>query len=124
MTWLVTTLIGWGVPSKLAKPLLFIFAAALIVIALGVGKCAYDNKVIHNANLERENAQEKADRKADNAAAEQRRIDDARAVKEGQELKDVQVKYADPAERKRAYYRCIRLQQAARRDGIEPPACS
>jgi hypothetical protein len=120
---LINAVIGLGVPAKFAKPLIIFFTIAALVIAAGVAKRLYDKGVVEDALQEIDLSREKSDRKADNAAAEQRRKDDARVAQETQELKDVVNTHTDPAVRKREFYRCVRLQQTARQNGLEPPAC-
>lgn len=120
---LVNAVIGWGVPAKLAKPFVILMAVALLVtLAIGAKKL-YDHNVIAKHDLAVEASQAKADRKADNKAAEQRDKDNARRSAETQELNDVIKATPDPVDRKRAFYRCVRLQQAARANGLQPPAC-
>lgn len=120
---LVLKLIGWGVPAKLAKPLLIVFAIAAIVIALGTAKCAYDHNLIEDHDKDVKIEQITEDKKADNTAAEQRRKDDARIGQEVRELEKINASNPDPVSRKREFYRCVRLQQTARANGLEPPAC-
>lgn len=120
---LVKAVIGWGVPEKFAKPLIVILAVGLLFALIIGGIKLHDRGVIEQHDAKREASQAKDDRIADNKAAEQRRVDDARIVKENEELKNVQTTIADPVERKRRFYECIRLQQAARRNGQQPPAC-
>jgi len=120
---LIAMVIGWGVPAKFAKPFLAIMGVALLAILFFGGKALYDHSVIAKHDAKVEASQAKADRKADNKAAEQRDKDNVRRTAETQELKDVQAHYSDPATRKREFYRCIRLQQAARANGSQPPAC-
>jgi hypothetical protein len=119
----IALITGWGVPRPIAKLLLFMTAATLALIILAGAKKLYDRSVVdkHDAKVEAE--QHREDRKADEKASEQRRIDDARNEKERQELNDVIKANPDPAERKRAYYRCIELQRAARQNGQQPPSC-
>lgn len=61
--------------------------------------------------------------KADEKASVQRRDDDARLNAENAELKEVIEDAPDPAAARRAYYRCVRLQQRARESGDPAPAC-
>lgn len=122
MTWLIGLALKAGIPARFAKwaviAALFVGVAAL----LGIGKCAYDKSIIERHNARVEAAIAKADRKADAKAAEERRADDARAVTESQEITEaINEAGSDPAARRRAYYECVRLQQAARR-GNKPPA--
>ena len=120
---LIKAVVGFGVPEKFAKPVIIFFAIVALVIVAGVAKRIYDKGVVEDALQEIDLDREKKDRKADNAALEQHREDEARLTKERQELNDVQKKHADPAVRKREFYKCLRLQQTARQNGLEPPAC-
>lgn len=129
MTWLIKLVIGWGVPREMAKIVSFVLIGMLILVLLGVGKCAYDRSVIdeHEAKIEAETARE--DRKADQNAADQRLEDQERRAQEQRELKEaVENAPDDPAvddavERRLAFHRCLGLQQRARAAGLEPPAC-
>lgn len=121
---MLSWIIGLGVPAKFARPLLIAAGVVLLIMALGAGKCAYDKRVVENANAGQEAATAKADRKADTKAAEERRADDARAVTESQEIKEAITDAGpDPIARRRAYYDCVVRQQAARRDGKPPADC-
>jgi hypothetical protein len=120
-------LIGMLAPTvgeKWAKPAAIGLLVALAVAFMGLGKCAYDRSVIakHDAKVEASTA--KADKKADNHAADQRRTDDARSTDEATQIKEaVNEAGNDPAARRAAYYRCVRAQQSARRDRKPSPDC-
>lgn len=124
VTSLVARLIGLGVPAKAAKPLLAVLAAILLLGALWGGKCAYDRNIIRNHDAKQDAANAKADRKADAKAAEQRRVDDTRSTAESTEIKEAidEAKQAgtDP---RAAYYKCVAVQQRARREHKPPPDC-
>lgn len=122
---LISTMIGWGVPAKLVRPLL-VLAAILLAIGLFFGaKALYDHSVIAKHDLKVEAQQAKDDKKADNKAADQRVKDVTRLEQEQKELEHVLVTHnATADDRRRAFYRCLRLQQAARTDGKQPPTCS
>lgn len=121
---LVARLIAAGVPPKAAKIVLFTLLAGLIALVLYGAKCAYDKRVIENHDLKTEVIQAREDRKADEGAAEQRTGDMERQFQEQRELKNVLSQNGvDAATRKRELYRCIRLQQAARENSLEPPTC-
>ena len=67
--------------------------------------------------------QVKEDRRADQAAAAQRRKDDIRINQEASALERIaEIETTDMA-RRLARHRCIRMQQQARRDGGIAPAC-
>jgi hypothetical protein len=110
--------------GKFAKPLIYGVLGLLILLALWGGKCAYDKSVITKHDAKVEAATAKADLKANDHAAEQRRADDARLTQESQQLKEAQNGATTDLDRRLAFQRCLRLQQGARRDGKQPPSCS
>lgn len=118
-------LIGLGVPAKLARPLL---GLAAFLLALGltslVWNCAVDNAVEQEQAERRAETAETA-RKADNAAADTQRADDARNRAERAELEGVPDDESDRSltDGERALLRCVRLQQSARARGEPAPAC-
>ena len=129
-------MIGWlvgllapRVGEKFARPLAW---ALIVVVAIGLffgAKALYDQSVIddHDAKVNLDAARE--DRKADNAAAERRLEDMARRDYETDQLMKAMrdapkdPKIDDARERSLAFHRCLRLQQAARENGLQPPAC-
>lgn len=124
MTWLLSLIMGAGVPAKLARPVLYAIAAVMLLGALWGAKCAYDKRVIATHEAKQEASTAKADRKADTNAAEQRRADDSRIVNESDQLGKAQANAKTDLDRRLARNRCIRLQQAARRDGKLAPTCA
>lgn len=95
----------------------------LVVLLFGAKSC-YDSSVVESHTARQDAANAKADRKADQQAAEQRRTDDTRAATEAAELQKVTNDATlTPANRRVARQRCIRLQQSARAAGRQPPAC-
>jgi uncharacterized membrane protein YhiD involved in acid resistance len=120
MPWLIARVIALGVPAKLAKPILAVIAALLLIGALWGLKSLHDRRVIS----QHEAKQEASTAKADNHAADQRRTDDARSTQEAQQIKEaVNEAGSDPAARRAAYYRCVSAQQSARRAGKPSPDC-
>jgi hypothetical protein len=124
VTWLLSLVMGAGVPAKFAKPVLIAGLFVLALAALGLGKVAYDRSVIRQHEAKQDAATAKADRKADTHAADQRRTDDARSTAESAEIKEA----VDEARRigrdpRAAYYECVRKQQAARRERKPPADC-
>ena len=113
-----------GIPARFAKIAVIASLVVLLVVGLGVAKCAYDRSVIKAHEAERDAATAKADRKADTKAAEERRSDDARLTTETQEIKDaVEEAKRTGADPRAAYYACVRLQQSARARGESSPDC-
>lgn len=96
---------------------------AALILALGLAKCAYDRSIISNHDAKVEAAAARADQRADTRAADQRRADDARLTTEAQELGRATENAPSDEARRLARHRCLRLQQAARRDGKLSPAC-
>jgi hypothetical protein len=120
---LIALALKLGVPPKFAKAATI---AALFVLAmslLALGKCAYDRSIINTHEAKQEAATAKADRKADTAAAEQRRVDDSRLTTEAQELNRSTDHAQTDLDRRLAFQRCLRLQQAARAKHGVVPAC-
>ena len=101
--------------------------ATLVVVAIGlffIGKALYDRSVIKKHDAERNAKIEKANRKADATAGEQRRVDDKRAQTEAQEVKEaVNEARQQGRDPRAAYYECVRLQQAARASRQPSPDC-
>jgi uncharacterized membrane protein YhiD involved in acid resistance len=124
MPWLIARVIALGVPAKLAKPILAVIAALLLIGALWGLKSLHDRRVISQHEAKQEASTAKADKRADNHAADQRRTDDARSTQEAQQIKEaVNEAGSDPAARRAAYYRCVSAQQSARRAGKPSPDC-
>lgn len=112
-----------GVPQRFAKAV-GIFAAIIFLIGALAGlKACYDHSIIANHDARQDAANTKADRKADENAATRRRADDTRLNAEATALKEATKNAQTPHDRRVARQRCIRLQQAARAAGREPPSC-
>lgn len=114
-----------GIPKALVMG-----AGVLLLVAfLMTGKCAYDKSIIHTHDTEIELNAAIEDRKADTTAAEQTKVDEARRQFEADQLQKAEANAPkDPAipddrERALAFHRCLSLQQRARANGLEPPAC-
>jgi hypothetical protein len=113
-----------GVTQRALKVGLIAGAVILLVIGVGVAKCAYDRSIIETHDARQSAANATADRKADAGAAVQRRADDSRLAQETQQLGKVQANAQSDVDRRLARHRCLRQQQAARASGREPPACT
>jgi chorismate mutase len=116
----------WSLPAKIGAA---VGAVALLIGLFFGAKALYDHSIIkaHDAGIEASAA--KADRAADTKAADQRVIDITRETQEEDQLKKAvdhavkDPKIPDDVERNLAFHRCLRLQQAARANGLKPPAC-
>ncbi|HWL47765.1 MAG TPA: hypothetical protein VNQ31_08620 [Sphingomonadaceae bacterium] len=102
-------------------------AVALVVAALLVlATRARDRRLIASHDALRDAALAEAARAADASAAAARRADDGRLANETIQLNEAlaDAPSADPpSAARRAYYDCVRLQQAARAAGAPAPAC-
>jgi len=116
MPFLIGLALKLGIAPRFAKAAVIAALIALLIALLGVGKCSYDKRLIETHDAKQDAANAKADRKADTKAAEQRRVDDARATTETAEIKEAVNAEIDPAARRAAYYECVRKLQQARRD--------
>lgn len=113
---LVGILIGWGVPAKFAKPLLYVGGAVLILLALWGAKCAYDNRVIAN----HEQKLEQRAKPATDKAAEERANDAISNAKNDQERHDaIDAQPDQPISPTSHALACRRLREA----GKHPPSC-
>lgn len=128
---LAMKLIGWGLPQRFARPVIYGTGVALFAAALWLGWTlwlgSHDRAVVrdHDAQVNVKAASDA--RAADARAGEERRADDARVNDEANELERT-IENAPDATRpitaaRRAYLRCIRLQQQARATGQPAPAC-
>lgn len=116
--------IGWLMRvTGLSKTLVTGGLVVALIAAAGLAKCAYDRSIIssHDAKIEAKTA--RADQRADGHAADQRRADDARLATETEELGRATENEPTDEARRLARHRCLRLQQAARRDGKLTPSC-
>ena len=107
----------WGRIPRSVKVIGGIMLAAALALTLAYCSGRSDGKAkgdVQNARQGEANA--KADRKADTKAADERRVDDARATTESAEIKEAVNAEIDPADRRAAYYECVRKLQQARRD--------
>lgn len=116
---LATRIVG----PKLARPVIYAVFAVLLISLLGIGKCTYDRHIIAQHDTRQALKQSEADRKADQVVAKQRRSDDVRIIQEVEELERITENATDDMARQLARHHCIRMQQQARRDGRQSPAC-
>ena len=120
---LIAFLLAKGVSERFARPLAYLAVAIALGGLLGLAKWGYDRSVIRKYEAPREAAIARADRKADAVVAITRRADDARLVQETTQLKKVEANAHTVTDRRLARHRCLRLQQAARRERRKPPTC-
>lgn len=123
---MITFLIPWAariVGPKLARPAVYATLVILLICLLGVGKCTYDQRIIEQHDTRQALKQSEADRKADQVVAKQRRSDDARIIQEAEELERITENATNDMARQLDRHHCIRMQQQARRDGRQSPAC-
>jgi hypothetical protein len=117
---------GWL--ARLGLPAGVGWAAALLagLLLLALATCARDRRLIANHDALRDAALAEAARAADARAATARRADDGRLANETTQLNEVlaHAPSADPpSAARRAFYECVRMQQAARAAGAPAPAC-
>lgn len=111
-----------GVAERFARPVGIGAVVIALLLALWALKSCYDARLIATHDAGQRAATAEADRKADTKAAEQRRADDARLSTETRELEKSREADTD-VDRRLARHRCLRLQQAARAERRQPPAC-
>lgn len=124
MTWIATLALRLGIPERAARIALIALAVAILIAALGIAKCRYDRTLISGHDAARDVSLAEGARAADGNAAETRRADDARLSTESVQLNEViaHAPLAPVSDARRAYYDCLRLQQAARASGRPAPA--
>ena len=113
---LIATLIGWGVPAKLAKPLLYGVGVLLLVGAIFAAVKLHDRRVVasHEAQI-----QQRAAPATDQAATE-RANDTIATTRHEEELHNVIAAQPDqPIAPTSHALSCKRLHDAGR----NPPAC-
>ena len=121
---------GWlsALAQRADAPRWLIGAAILIALMLlaWLALAAHDRRVIAAHDAARDLTLSESARAADASAAARRRDDDRRIAAEAAQLEkgiaDAPTEAAPDAAR-RAYYRCVGLQQAARVAGDPAPAC-
>jgi hypothetical protein len=122
-------LVGWGLPKEFGKPFAWIGIVLLALLILWGAKTAYDRSVVKEDDLEEEVEELRADAVADEAARKRELEAAERRAQEAQELKEAithvpnDPNVDDAVERKLAFHRCLKLQQDARQNGSQPPAC-
>lgn len=122
MTWLIG-LLAPTVGEKFAKPLAILLLALLAIGLFFGAKAIYDHNVVSGYKTKVEASAAKADRKADQQAADRKELDQARQNAEYNELVKVQENAQNETQRRLAFHRCLRLQQQARDNGLKSPSC-
>jgi uncharacterized protein YpuA (DUF1002 family) len=117
-------ILGRVIGPKASKAIVI---AGLVLAALAlffIAKGLYDRSLIEGHTAEQRAEAAEADLKATEKAGEERRVDDSRLAAEGQQIKEA-ITNAGPsqADRRRAYYDCVKLQQSARARGQPPADC-
>jgi hypothetical protein len=123
MPWLLALAAKIGIPPQFRKAAVIGFGIILLLLAILAAVKIHDHRVIATHEAKQDAANAKADRKADAKAAEQRRTDDNRLTQEAGQLKEAQSHAQTDLDRRLAFQRCLRLQQAARRERKQPPTC-
>jgi hypothetical protein len=111
------------VGAKFAKPVGYALIALAVALFFFGAKAIYDHNVVSHYKDKVEASQAKADRKADQNAAQAEKYDVSRQNQEADELIKVQDNAKNEQDRRLAFHRCLRLQQRARDNGLKPPAC-
>lgn len=112
------------VGPKFAKAAVVGTGIVLLLLAVFAAVKIHDHRVIANHEAKQDAATAKADRTADNHAAEQRRTDDTRVATETQEINNaVSQAKRTGGDARAAYYKCVSLQQRARAAKLVVPAC-
>ena len=112
------------VGPKFAKAGVIGAAIVLLVLALGLGKCAYDRSVIRHHDQKAALQQEKRERKADQNLNQQIGRDQAAAQQRQQEIDNATRNIPDQAPSARQHARaCVELRREAKQRGKPQPAC-
>lgn len=117
-------LFGLNPLTKAAKALGGVLLLISVIGLLWGAKAIYDHGVIERHEARQGEANAKADRKADEHAADRRTDDQSREAEEAAQLERTRTNAKSDADRRVARARCLRLQQAARASGGVLPSCS
>lgn len=121
---LITLITGWGVPAKLAKPLLIGVGVVLACLAIFAAVKLHDRNVVkaHDAQVQVKTLQ--AQQKANDAAAEQRSTDTIKQAQNEQEAHNAIAAQPDqPIAPTSRALGCERLRRAGK-DISRIPACA
>lgn len=113
-----------GIPSRFAKIAVVASLIVLLVVGLGVAKCAYDRSVIERHTSEMKAKQAKRERQADANLERQKDVDEAAARQRKEEIDNATRNIPDqaPSQRQRARA-CLELVRQAAAAGEPKPAC-
>jgi uncharacterized protein HemX len=113
-----------GIPTRFAKIAVIGTLIVLLVVGLGVAKCAYDRSVIERHTSGQQAKQTKRERTADTNLKRQRDADEAAAAQRQQEIENATRNIPDqaPSARQRARA-CLELRRQAQADGRPLPTC-
>ncbi len=126
----VSQLAKRGVPIAIEAARRYVLIALVVlgVLVLAIGGCvakrAYDRGVVEDARLKDNLEAVEGKAEADSGAAVSRQNDAMRSLEEQREIEEAIADATDPADARRAYYRCVRLQQQARAAGRPAPTCT
>lgn len=123
IAFLIPLVMRAGIPARFAKAAAWLLIAIAAALLIWGAWAAIKSSIIREHDAGQALEQSEADRAADQNAAEQRRADDSRLAQEAAEIERAEENAQTDLDRRLARQRCIRMQQAARRDGREPPAC-
>jgi hypothetical protein len=122
IAWLAKAVAG-TVGERFAKPA----AWAIVIVGAGLilwgGWALLKSSIISTHETRRELRQSQADRTADTKVGEMRREDDTRLRQERQQLEGAADHATSDVDRRIAFHQCLELQQRARRERRQPPAC-
>lgn len=125
MPWLLALVMRIGIPAKFAKPALIAAGVVLLILALGLGKCAYDRALIRNHEADQAAKIAPVVRKADAKAADARIIEERKIdAHQAEERKAVDaLPDQGLSARQRARACSVLRRQAAERGRPAPAGC-
>lgn len=113
-----------GIPARFAKMAVIAALVVLLIVGLGVAKCAYDRSVIEKHTAGQQAKQAKRERQADANLERQKDADEAASRQRKQEIDDATRNIPDqaPSARQRARA-CLELRRQAEASGRPQPSC-
>lgn len=124
MPFLIGLALKAGIPARFAKVAVIAAFVTLLIVGLGVAKCAYDKSVIERHEQKAQLEQAKRERKADANLEKQKDRDAAASEQRKKEIDDATRNIPDqaPSARQRARA-CVELQREAEERRQPVPAC-